>query len=136
MDMQLLVNIDVDDLDRAVQFYTAALGLRLERRLFEGSVAEMVGATFTIHLLLKPAGTLPFASSRALREYRRHWTPVHLDFAVEDISSSVERAIAAGATLDGEITSHAWGHLATMTDPFGHGFCVMQIVGRGYDAAP
>jgi hypothetical protein len=56
------------------------LELRLKKRLFEGSVAEIGGATSTIHLLLKPAGTIPFASSRIAREYQRHWTQVHLDF--------------------------------------------------------
>ena len=40
--MQLVINIDVDDLDKAVEFYVAALGLRPGRRLFEGSVAEKV----------------------------------------------------------------------------------------------
>jgi catechol 2,3-dioxygenase-like lactoylglutathione lyase family enzyme len=37
--MHLLVNVDVDDLERAIVFYTAALGLRVARRLFDGSVA-------------------------------------------------------------------------------------------------
>jgi hypothetical protein len=26
-----------------------------------------------------------------------------------------------------------WGHLAMMSDPFGHGFCVLQFSGNGYD---
>jgi len=30
--MDLLVNIDVDDLDRAVQFYTSAFGFKIGRR--------------------------------------------------------------------------------------------------------
>src|SRR5207244_1575146 len=100
--MQLLVNIDVEDLEKAIHFYTTALGLRLNRRLFNGSVAEMIGTTSTIYLLLKPAGTSPFPSSSAARDYRRHWTPVHLDFAVKDVSDTVERAIRAGATLHGQ----------------------------------
>jgi hypothetical protein len=28
---------------------------------------------------------------------------------------------------------HKWGKLALMADPFGHGFCFVQFVGRGYD---
>jgi catechol 2,3-dioxygenase-like lactoylglutathione lyase family enzyme len=31
--MEMLVNIDVDDLERAETFYTAAFGLEVERRL-------------------------------------------------------------------------------------------------------
>jgi predicted enzyme related to lactoylglutathione lyase len=132
--MQLVINIDVDDLEKAIQFYTTALGLRLSRRLFENSVAEMAGAASTIQLLLKPSGTVPTPSSATTREYGRHWTPVHLDFVVEDVSTAMERAVRAGATLEGQIVSYPWGRLATMSDPFGHGFCVLQFLGGGYDA--
>ena len=132
--MQLLVNIDVDDLERAIQFYTTALGLRLARRLFEGSVAEMLGASSPIYLMAKPAGTRASPRSSSVRDYRRHWTPVHLDFAVDDLPAAVARAVAAGAKLDGEIQSYGWGRQATLSDPFGHGFCVLQFSSRGYDA--
>jgi uncharacterized glyoxalase superfamily protein PhnB len=63
----------------------------------------------------------------------RHWTPVHLDFEVEDVSAAVERTVAAGARLEGELQSF-WGRLATLSDPFGHGFCVLEFSSRGYDA--
>jgi catechol 2,3-dioxygenase-like lactoylglutathione lyase family enzyme len=43
--MRLLVKVDVDDLERAIEFYRAAFGLHLGRRLFDGSVAEMRGAS-------------------------------------------------------------------------------------------
>ena len=131
--MQIVVNIDVDDLEQAIEFYTAALGLRLGRRLFEGSVAEMLGATSAIHLLSKPAGSTAVPGSAVVREYARHWTPLHLDFAVDDVSVAVERAVRAGAKLEGEIQAFQWGRLAIMSDPFGHGFCVLQFLGKGYD---
>jgi catechol 2,3-dioxygenase-like lactoylglutathione lyase family enzyme len=41
--ISLLANIDVPDLETAIEFYHQALGLRLGRRLFEGTVAEMLG---------------------------------------------------------------------------------------------
>ena len=85
--MDLIVNIDVADIEQAIAFYTDALGLRLARRLFGGSVAELHGATSIIQLLLKESGSSPAASSRSRRDYTRHWTPVHLDFAVDDIRS-------------------------------------------------
>ena len=133
--MELIVNIDVDDIDRAVAFYTDALGLRLARRLFGGTVAELSGATSTIQLLLKSPGSTPVPGQTVARDYTRHWTTVHLDFAVDDLSRAVERAVRAGATLEGTVQSHRWGRLATMSDPFGHGFCLLQFVGRGYDDA-
>jgi predicted enzyme related to lactoylglutathione lyase len=131
--LQILVNVDVDDLEKAIEFYTTALGLRLSRRLFEGSVAEMVGATSTIFLLSKPCGSTAVPKTALSREYQRHWTPVHLDFEVDDVSVAVQRAVGAGAKLEGEIQSFQWGRLATMSDPFGHGFCVLQFLGNGYD---
>ena len=131
--LQLIVNIDVDDLDKAVEFYVAALGLRPGRRLFEGSVAEMLGATSTIHLLSKPAGSAAVSNEALSRAYTRHWTPVHLDFAVADIAGAVERALAAGAKLESEIQTFRWGRLASMSDPFGHGFCLLQLSADGYD---
>jgi predicted enzyme related to lactoylglutathione lyase len=132
--MQLLVNVDVDDIDRAIEFYRAAFGLHLGRRLFGGSVAEMLGASSMIYLLAKPAGTLPWRQAASARDYHRHWTPVHLDFEVVDIDAAVERAVAAGARLENEPRSFNWGRLAMLSDPFGHGFCLLQFTDRGYDA--
>ena len=132
--MQLLVNVDVDDLERAIEFYRGALGLRLGRRLFAGSVAEMLGASSKIYLMAKPAGSATSPQGSSIRDYHRHWTPVHLDFEVEDLSAAVRRAVAAGAKLEGELQSFSWGCQATLSDPFGHGFCVLQFTSRGYDA--
>jgi lactoylglutathione lyase len=42
MTIELLANIDVDDLEKAIEFYCNAFGLRLGRR-FNDSVAEMLG---------------------------------------------------------------------------------------------
>jgi uncharacterized glyoxalase superfamily protein PhnB len=129
----VLANIDVDDLEKAIDFYCRALGLRLARRLFDGSVAELIGASSPIYLLAKPAGTPAGAYVPQPRDYRRHWTPVHLDFAVGDVEAGVRQAQAAGATLEGDIQTATWGRVAMMSDPFGHGLCLIQFLGRGYD---
>lgn len=131
--VQIVVNIDVDDLEKAIEFYTNALGLRLGRRMFEGSVAEMLGTTSAIHLLSKTPGSTPALESAISRRYTRHWTPVHLDFEVEDVCAAVKRAVRAGAKQEGEAQFFSWGRLATMSDPFGHGFCLLQLSGNGYD---
>jgi len=130
--MKLIINIDVDDLDKAIAFYEAGLGLRLDRLLFEGSVAEMAGAAVPIQLLTKAAGSAPAGASAPGRDYRRHWTPLHLDLEVEDVEAAAARAQAAGARLEGEIRSAEWGKIATMSDPFGHGFCFIQLAPGGY----
>ena len=102
----LLVNIDVDDLERATQFYCDALGLRVGRR-FEGWT-ELVGAAAPIYL--KAAGT-----------------------SVSPKSASVSRATAAGASIEVELETHPYGRIAMLADPFGNGFCLLQFTGRGYD---
>lgn len=127
MTRKLLINIDVDDLERGVAFYTQALDLRRGRTLFDGTVVELTGASSVIYLLLKPAGTPAAAGIRQRRRYRRHWTPVHLDFVVADVTTAVTRAVAAGARLEGAIESCGWGRLATLADPFGHGFCLVEL---------
>jgi len=130
--MDLLVNIDVDDLDRAVQFYTSAFDLTVGRR-FGADGVELLGGPAPIYLLRKAAGSRASRDSSHVRDYRRHWTPVHLDIVVTDIDASVRHAIAAGATLEQPVRPSNWGNLALMADPFGHGFCLVQFVGGGYD---
>ncbi|WP_157270976.1 VOC family protein [Azohydromonas aeria] len=131
--MQLLVNIDVPDLAQAEAFYVAALGLVPGRRLGP-DVLELLGASSPLYLLRKAAGTSPSPAAAQRRGYARHWSPVHLDFVVEDIEAAARRAEGAGATPEQPVTDFAWGRLATFADPFGHGFCLVQFTGRGYDA--
>jgi predicted enzyme related to lactoylglutathione lyase len=131
--MRLLVNVDVDDLVRATDFYQAAFGLRVGRRF--GKVAvELLGLEAPLYLLLKATGTPPHPGASAPRGYGRHWTPVHLDFAVENLEVGLARAQAAGARREGEIEIHPWGRIAYLADPFGHGFCLLELSERGYDA--
>ena len=130
--MDLLVNLDVDDIEKAVRFYSSAFALKVGRR-FGAVGVEMLGSTAPIYLLVKSAGTPPSDTTQQQRNYRRHWTPVHLDFVVDEIEPAVERAVSAGACLEQPIATHRWGKLALMADPFGHGFCFVQFVGRGYD---
>ncbi len=128
----IIVNVDVDDLEGAVRFYTSAIGLRVGRR-FGGGGIELVGAEVPIYLLVAGAGSTPFAGAAEARRYARHWTPVHLDFAVDDIEAAVARAVAAGASVEKPISQHPYGRLCVLADPFGHGFCFLQFEGRGYD---
>ncbi len=129
---RLIVNVDVDDLAKAVTFYTSALALRVGRR-FGADGVELLGAEAPICLLVAKGGSPPFRGAQGTRDYRRHWTPVHLDFAVEDIDAAVSRAEGAGAKVELPVEQHRWGKMAVLSDPFGHGFCLLQFEGRGYD---
>lgn len=131
--MQVLINIDVDDLDKAIAFYQAALGLQLSRRLFDDEVAEMLGASSRIYLLKNAAGTAVSAGREVARLYERHWTPVHLDFVVDDVHVALRRATLAGARQETPLQSFPWGWLVTLSDPFGNGFCLVQFLGAPYE---
>jgi uncharacterized glyoxalase superfamily protein PhnB len=128
--MKLLVNIDVADLAAAEAFYTIAFGLTAGRR-FGHSGIELLGANADLYVLHKPAGS-PGVDS-PVRDYARHWTPIHCDVVVENVDNALAQAIAAGATQEGAIREHDWGRIVQLADPFGHGWCLLQFRGRGYD---
>ena len=128
--MNILINIDVPDLAAAIAFYTDAFALTVTR-LFGADGAELDGWPVHLYLLQKPGGSAGAAAS--VRRYDRHWTPVHLDVVVEDVEAALARSIAAGARAETEIKTAAWGKIVTIADPFGHGLCLIQFLGRGYD---
>ncbi|WP_148714412.1 VOC family protein [Chitinolyticbacter meiyuanensis] len=129
--MTPLLNIDVPDLDAAIAFYTDGLGFALSRR-FDDEFAELQAGDLLVYLLQKPVGSEP-APGAAPRDYTRHWTPVHLDVRVDDVTAATERAVAAGATLESPPAAKPYGELAMLADPFGHGFCLIHLNAAGYD---
>ena len=128
--LDLLVNIDVPDLGQAERFYTQAFGLKPTRR-FGPEGVELSGWPAKVYLLQKKAGTTGAATDK--RRYERHWTPVHLDVVVDNIEVALARALAAGATAEGDIREGVWGRIIVLADPFGHGICLIQFLNRGYD---
>jgi predicted enzyme related to lactoylglutathione lyase len=128
--MDLLVNIDVPDLARAVAFYAQAFGLTVTRR-FGAKAIELSGWPVRLYLLQQPEGSIGAAESA--RHYDRHWTPVHLDVVVDDIEAALSRAVAAGARPETKIRTVVWGKIVLLADPFGHGLCLIEFLGRGYD---
>jgi predicted enzyme related to lactoylglutathione lyase len=127
------INIDVDDLEKGVAFYAAAVGLVPVRRL--GSFAvEMSGAQAPVFLLQKAPATPAFTGAGVGRDYARHWTPVHLDFLVDEIEGALGRAVSAGARAESAIETYPWGRMALLADPFGHGFCLIQLDAADYAA--
>jgi predicted enzyme related to lactoylglutathione lyase len=129
--MSLLLNIDVPDVAVAERFYVAAFGLTVGRR-FGDDFVELLGWPAPLYLLQKDAETV--GAGGDLRRYGRHWTPVHADIAVEDLDAAVDRAVAAGAIVERPAASAAYGRIAMLADPFGHGFCLIEFTARGYDA--
>jgi predicted enzyme related to lactoylglutathione lyase len=129
----MFVNLDVDDLERGIRFYTEAVGLRVGRRFQTGWV-ELVGAGVPLYLLKKAPGSMSTVSTGQGRDYVRHWTPVHLDFVVDSLELAVDLALHAGAVMESAIAEEPYGRIAMFADPFGHGFCLLELNDAGYDA--
>lgn len=131
--MDIRICIDVPDMARAIDFYTQGLGLEPGRRLGDDWV-ELLGGACPIDLLLNEAGSAPLGDAHPQRRsYARHWTPVHLDFVVPDVDAAAQRLVQLGATLERPPEDRAWGRIAGLADPFGHGIDLLQFRGRGYD---
>lgn len=131
--MEIRICIDVDDLERGIAFYSQGLGLRPGRR-FGAEWAELLGAGSPVDLLVSAAGTPAMGQGQPQRrDYARHWTPVHLDFVVDDVDAAVARLVKLGAVLERPVQDRRWGRMANMADPFGHGLDLLEFRGRGYD---
>jgi len=125
MTITISVSIDVPSLAEGVAFYCAAFGLSKKSEPVPG-VAVLHGLNLELCLLEKPAGSKPSPSTIDRRKFERHWTPVHLDFHVDDLHAALERVEALGAKRE-QVFEHAGhGSAAFCSDPFGHGFCLLQ----------
>ena len=54
----------------------------------------------TIHLSMKAGGSVATRTADCRRDYARHWTPVHLDFEVEQVEQVAEQVVLAGGTME------------------------------------
>lgn len=125
--MRYAVSIDVPKLEDGLRFYRDALGLaEVARPIATYVVLECGNAK--MGLIEKPAGTRPAKGAGDVRRYERHWTPVHIDFHVDDFEVFLARAIAAGAKCEERFEIDGRPPIAFCSDPFGHGFC---IIGTG-----
>ena len=120
--MEFQICIDVDNVDRAVEFYGRGLGLTVVEHHSDWAQVKLREQTFWI--MKAPAGM----QEQISRDYRRHWTPVHLDFTVDDLDEAVKRAVDAGGKLEGEIQRGAKGALANLSDPSGNGVDLVSPV--------
>ena len=109
-------------MDRAVEFYGRGLGLEIQKHEKEWAKAVLGDQVFWI--MKVAAGT----NGAISRNYQRHWTPIHLDFHVDDFDAAVKRALAAGGKLDREIQRNPdGGALANLSDPSGNGIDLVQL---------
>jgi predicted enzyme related to lactoylglutathione lyase len=122
--MKISVSIDVPNLKQAESFYIAALGCKKLRDQGQ-DMAVLSTDNCDIYLQEKEAGTKPLVSDEVVRDYKRHWTPVHLDFITENVDELVNKILQLGGLHEGG-ESGDWGSIAYCADPFGNGFCVIN----------
>ena len=119
------ISVDVPDIDEGVRFFAAAFGFAKSSAPVPGVVVMNAGNT-EICLLEKRSGSKPALHAKDKRRYERHWTPVHLDFHVDDLRAALDRALAAGAKQEQLFENAEHGSAAFCSDPFGHGFCLIE----------
>jgi catechol 2,3-dioxygenase-like lactoylglutathione lyase family enzyme len=91
---------------------------------------ELAGANVPIFLLANQPELADLGSRKVKRSYERHWTPVHLDFIVDDLDAAVARLTGLGGALDCPVDQRAYGRIAYMADPFGNGFDLIEFFRR------
>ena len=125
MTITISAGIDVPTLAEGIASYCAALGLSKKSEPAPG-VVVLHGLNVEPCVLEKPPGSKPSPNTIDRRKFERHWTPVHLDFHVDDLDAALQRVEALGAKRE-QVFEHAGhGSAAFCGDPFGHGFCLLQ----------
>jgi catechol 2,3-dioxygenase-like lactoylglutathione lyase family enzyme len=123
--MRISVSLDVPSLAAGLEFYGRALGFVEQSRPMP-VLAFITAGEAHILLIEKPEGSFPFKGATVTRQYKRHWTPIHLDFSVPDAKAAKEAAEAAGALCEAWYDIPGRPRTAFMADPFGHGFCLIE----------
>jgi predicted enzyme related to lactoylglutathione lyase len=118
------VSIDVPNLEEGLKFYRDALGLAEVRRPIPIYAILQCGDA-KIGIMEKAAGTKPAPGSDDMRRYERHWTPVHIDFDVDDFEGALAKVAAAGAIIEQRYDMAGRPPIAFCSDPFGNGFCLI-----------
>jgi len=109
----------VDDANRALEFYTQALGAK-ERMRSAGPGGKITHAEFQLgDSVVMLADAMPEMGTRSPKQFGG--SPAGLWLYVPDVDALYRRAIAAGATSIAEPTDMFWGDRhARIRDPFGH----------------
>ena len=127
--MEYSVSIDVPLLEDGLRFYRDALGFAEIARPVPTNALLKCGNS-EIGLIEKSAGSKPAKGTDEVRRYERHWTPVHIDFHVDDFEAFFTTALNAGAKCEQKFERGVRPPIAFCSDPFGHGFCVVGTIAQ------
>lgn len=120
----MTVSIDVSHLQKAENFYIQALGAKKIRN--QGEKMSIISIwSSEIYLQEKDVGTKSIPWTEILRDYHRHWTPVHIDFICENVDDIVKKVLEMWWSHEWW-ESADWWSIAHCADPFGNGFCIIN----------
>ena len=108
------VGIDVSDLGRAEEFYSALLGVKRY-------------AAWDQYIAFEPLPNGMIVYLQQVPEKKSSKTRVHFDLTVSDIKATVPRVEAIGGRLLVEEYGEPTDGLAVFADPDGNEFCLMNF---------
>lgn len=111
-----IIDCNTDDLERAAQFWSAALGYQLRPKSEEPSPLYRCMQTDALGLHVEVQSV-------------QHESRVHLDIETDDIEAEVKRLEALGATR--VATVHTW---CVMQAPTGQRFCIVRPQNKNFAA--
>ena len=122
-----LVNVRymVDDVEKAIDFYTTHFGFEV-RSSFAPAFADVVRGNLRL-LLSGPKSSAGRPMPDGRRPEPGGWNRIH--FIVDDIESEVERLRSAGLTFRNEIISGPGGQQILLDDPAGNPIELFQPAG-------
>jgi lactoylglutathione lyase len=107
----------VEDVDRALAFYTGVLGLKLGHR--SGEYAQL--DTGTTRLALYTRAAMAKTLDLVLERPAPNAPAFEIGFKVDDVNAAVDELVARGAALAVPPTDRFWGQrTAYLRDPDGH----------------
>ncbi len=112
MSTTLTVYVVTPDLERMRRFYEEALGVKAGAQSGNWMPFRLAGATFALHA----------AGNETEEELKR----VNLSFGVDDIDGAVARFQARGAQVLRGVADETFGKMATLGDPDGRTFELVQ----------
>ena len=119
------LSVDVPNLAEGVRFYSEAFGFSKKSEPVPG-VAVLRAGDSEICVVERASGSSPSSHTQETRHYDRHWTPVHMDLHVDNLKEALQSALNAGAKQEQLFDEPGHGGVAFCSDPFGHGFCLIE----------
>ena len=117
------LTIDCLNAERTRNFYANLLGW--EKTTAYGTSAVKTDRGMTI-LFWEP--DIPYVSPVWPEEFGKEQKQMHLDFSLDDVEATVEKAISLGATK--ATIQYGDKDIVTMLDPEGHPFCLCKKIDK------